>query len=79
MRRVPHNPGQWPRFMRAETAAAYCDEVSTEAFRRKVGTIYPPPITGMGRPQKWDREELKAAGARPVTEMPIVLDAASVL
>jgi hypothetical protein len=30
--------------MRAETAAAYLDEKSVEAFRRGVGTVYPVPI-----------------------------------
>jgi hypothetical protein len=27
----------WPRLMTAATAAAYCDEMSVEAFRRGVG------------------------------------------
>ena len=32
---MPH--GSWPLEMRAETAAAYCDEPSVEAFLAKVG------------------------------------------
>lgn len=58
MVRPVHNPGQWPREMRAPTAAAYMDEISTEAFLRKVGTVYPGPISGKGERRKWDREEL---------------------
>ena len=32
MSRYPPNPGSWPRLMRAETAAAYVDERSVDAF-----------------------------------------------
>ena len=36
--------GSWPLEMRAETAAAYCDEPSVEAFLAKVARgIYPQP------------------------------------
>jgi len=44
--------------MRAKTAAAYVDEVSVEAFLRKVGTEYPAPIAGVGRSRKWDKDHL---------------------
>lgn len=64
MARQVQNPGQWPREMRAPTAAAYMDEVSTEAFLRKVGSVYPRPISGKGERRKWDREELDRATAR---------------
>ncbi len=37
MSRTPHNPGSWPPLMRAETAAAYCDEVSA----RQVSYLHP--------------------------------------
>ena len=67
----------WPRYMRAETAAAYCDEVSVTAFRRKVGSVYPLPMTRKGSRQKWDRLDLDAVNARG--ETPIIIDAASVL
>jgi len=50
--------GAWPRFMRAATAAAYVDEVSVEAFLRKVGREYPGPVAGKGRSRKWDRDHL---------------------
>ena len=63
--------------MRAETAAAYCDEVSVAAFRRKVGSVYPLPITRKGSRQKWDRLELDAINAR--NEAPTIIDAVSVL
>ena len=56
--RIPNNPGAWPRFMRATTAAAYVDEVSVECFLRKVGSVYPGPCMGHGRGAKWDREEI---------------------
>ena len=49
--------------MRAETTAAYLDEPSVEAFRRKVGLIYPTPVTGKGSRQKWDRLQLDQAVA----------------
>lgn len=79
MTRRPHNPGSWPRLMRAETAAAYVDEASVQSFRRKVGSVYPLPIVAKGMRARWDREELdRAIGAmrgQPTT----VIDAASVL
>jgi hypothetical protein len=65
--------------MRAETAAAYCDEVSVAAFRRKVGSVYPPPVTRKGSRQKWDCLELDAAGASHLSEAPTIIDAVSVL
>jgi hypothetical protein len=72
-------PGSWPRLMRAETAAAYLDEASVEAFRRKVGSIYPMPVTGRGSRQKWDRLQLDQAVAMLTARVPTGLDAASVL
>ena len=65
--------------MRAETAAAYCDEVSVEAFRRKVGSVYPLPATPKGGRQKWDRLQLDLVGAAHRSEEPTIIDAASVL
>ena len=44
MSRKPRNPGTWPHLMRAETAAAFCDEVSVEAFMRRVGSLYSRPV-----------------------------------
>lgn len=74
-----HNPGSWPRLMRAVTAAAYVDETSVQAFRRKVGSVYPASITGKGQRQKWDREDLDKAVAAMKGPAASVLDAASVL
>jgi hypothetical protein len=72
----------WPRLMRAKTAAAYVDEVSVQAFRRKVGSVYPGPVSGRGQRQKWDRLQLdraaEAMSPQAASETP-VLDAASVL
>ena len=48
----------WPRLMRAETAARYVDEVSVEAFRRAVGSIYPQPIRVSGKGDRWVRDSL---------------------
>lgn len=61
MPRSVRNPGQWPRLMRAEMAAAYVDEVSVAAFLRKVGKKYPSPWTGKGERRKWHKEDLDKA------------------
>jgi len=47
--------------MRAETAAAYVDEVSVEAFLRRAGTVYPAGRKISGRGQVWTREDLDRA------------------
>jgi hypothetical protein len=60
---IPH--GSWPLEMRAETAAAYCDEPSVEAFLAKVARVlYPPPVRCKGALPKWHRAKLDAAIAR---------------
>lgn len=69
----------WPRLMRAETAAAYVDETSVRAFRRKVGSVYPGPVSGKGMRQKWDREDLDQAIAAMHGQPATLLDAASLL
>lgn len=52
----------WPRWMRAETAADYCDEVSTEAFLRGVALgLYPKPHDIRGKGHRWTPEELDQA------------------
>lgn len=61
MTRPVHNPGSWPRLMRAETAAAYVDEVSVEAFLRRAGKVYPAGRKMNGRGQVWIREDLDTA------------------
>lgn len=49
--------GMWPLEMRAETAAAYVDEPSVEAFWAKVRRgIYPQPLRQKGCLPKWHRE-----------------------
>ena len=51
--------GSWPLEMRAETAAAYCDEPSVEAFLAKVARgIYPQPARAKGSLPKWHRAKL---------------------
>lgn len=60
---IPH--GSWPLEMRAETAAAYCDEPSVEAFLAKVGRgLYPPAARFKGALPKWHRSKLEAVIAR---------------
>jgi hypothetical protein len=57
--------GSWPLEMRAETAAAYCDEPSVESFLAKVGRgIYPVPSRTKGALPKWHRSKLEAAIAQ---------------
>jgi hypothetical protein len=54
--------GSWPLEMRDETAAAYCDEPSVDAFHTKVRKrIYPAPMRCKGSLPKWHRQKLDAA------------------
>jgi len=58
-RPVAPSHGSWPLEMRAETAAAYCDEPSVEAFLAKVARgIYPQPARAKGSLPKWHRAKL---------------------
>lgn len=51
--------GCWPAELRAETAAAYVDEPSVNAFLAKVDRgIYCAPIRMAGCLPKWNREML---------------------
>lgn len=64
-RPVAYPPGSWPLEMRAETAAAFCDEPSVEAFRAKVDRgIYSRPRTERGCLPKWHRDRLSQDIAR---------------
>jgi len=65
--------------MRAETAAAFCDERSVDAFLRSVGKLYPEPYKVPGKGDRWSREELKMALLRLRGEPLGVEDAATVL
>lgn len=56
--------GAWPLEMRAETAAAYCDEPSVEAFLKKVPTVYSAPSRIKGCLPKWHRHKLDRDIAR---------------
>jgi hypothetical protein len=69
----------WPRLMRAQTASRYVDETSVQAFRRRVGTVWPLPVCGKGQRQKWDREDLDAAVGRMKGQPTQIFDAATVL
>lgn len=51
--------GAWPLEMRAQTAAAYCDESSVDSFLRKVARgIYSKPTRIKGCLPKWHRMRL---------------------
>ncbi|MGJ4888891.1 hypothetical protein ACQR1Y_11895 [Bradyrhizobium sp. HKCCYLRH3099] len=54
--------GLWPPRMPAATAAAYCGEVSVDAFLGQVrrGT-YPAPVVKQGRRQIWAKADLDRA------------------
>ncbi len=64
-RKVSYPIGAWPTEMRGETAAAYCDEPSVEAFLTKVKQgVYPSPCRQVGILPKWHRVRLDEAIAR---------------
>lgn len=65
--------------MRANTAAAYVDEKSVDAFRRAVGTIWPKPIHINGKGERWLREDLDAAIDKLTSRPTLVRDASDVL
>jgi hypothetical protein len=57
--------GSWPLEMRAETAAAYCDEPSVGAFLAKVQrSVYCAPSREQGCLPKWHRLKLDRDIAR---------------
>ncbi len=58
---APRPALDWPALMPAPIAAAYMGEASVEAFRRRVGSVYPRPVTIDGRGQVWPRESLDKA------------------
>ena len=65
VRSVAYPPGSWPLEMRAETAAAYVDEPSVEAFLAKVERgIYSQPARQQGCLPKWHRAKLDRDIAR---------------
>jgi hypothetical protein len=68
-----------PALMRAEKAAAYVDEKSVRAFRRRVGTVYSLPIKVPGRGDIWLREDLDRDVARLGGRTDAIRDAADVL
>lgn len=57
----PPGDGRWPRQMRAETAAAYCDETSVSAFLRAIPVLYPEGRSIPGKGKRWLREDLDEA------------------
>ena len=79
MPRTPRNPGAWPRWMRADTAAAYVDERSVESFRNGVGTLYPRPIAVSGKGDRWLKEDLDQAIEALTGRVSTLKDASAVL
>jgi hypothetical protein len=77
--KVSADHAAWPRLMRAETAARYVDEVSVEAFRRGVGSLYPAAIRVSGKGDRWLRESLDEAIDRLSGVVKNVKDASDVL
>ena len=71
--------GQWPRLMRAQTAARYVDERSVSAFRQAVGSLWPEATKVKGKGDRWLREDLDAAIDRATLRASLVRDAADVL
>lgn len=75
-----HNTqSNWPRLMRAQTAAKYVDERSVDAFRRAVGTLWPQPHRISGKGERWLREELDQAIDRATDRRRKIEDASDVL
>lgn len=65
--------------MRANTAAAYVDERSVQAFLRSVGKIYPRPISISGKGHRWLRDDLDASIEELTGRTSLVKDASAVL
>ncbi len=65
--------------MRAATAAAYCDEVSVEAFMRRVGSVYSRPVRVRGRRKVWLKIQLDRDIEKFSPEAADVSDAAHLL
>mgnify|MGYP000205609341 CR=1 FL=1 len=70
MSRLVHNPGQWRAQVRAATAAAYGDELSVEALRRAVGTLYPVPFKVERKGERWLRSDIDDAVGRLADRAP---------
>lgn len=79
MTKVFNRPPSWPRLMRAETAAAYVDERSVDAFRRAIGKLWPKPLRVRGKGERWLKEDLDAAIEKLTNRSRHVRDASDVL
>lgn len=80
MTQQTNTPGTtWPALMRAKTAAAHVDEASVEAFRRRVGSLYPKPVRISGRGEVWLRDDLDKAIDQISNRPDKIRDAADVL
>ena len=65
--------------MRSAMAAAYVDEVSVEAFMRRVGSVYSLPVQVAGRGKVWLKTQLDRDIQRLSREAVDVQDAAQLL
>ena len=77
--RPAQNYDAWPEQMRAETAAAFCDETSVDAFRRGVGKLYSQPYVVPGKGERWWRGDLLADLKKLRGDMAEIEDAGDVL
>lgn len=69
----------WPELMPARYAAQYVGERSAQAYRRRVGTVYPRPIRIAGRGQVWRKKDLDQVIANLGGSPPTIASAADVL
>lgn len=60
MSRTPIHTESWPRGMKADTAAAYC-EISRTKFLELVDKGVLPPSKDLDGMPRWDRRDLDAA------------------
>lgn len=83
-REVRYPPGGWPMEMPAELAAAFCGELSVDAFLGKVRLgIYSTPVSAAHCRDKWHRLRLEIDIARrhnlQWTALPVTEDAADLI
>lgn len=63
--------GSWPHWMDARTAAGFCGEKTVEAFRRRVGRLYPKPRRVKGRGDVWPKADLVQAMSDETNGVPV--------
>jgi len=51
----------WPRLMKLETAASYCDMSATYFKKQMEAGFFPPPVFEDGRTKRFDRNAIDRA------------------